>query len=162
MKKSEEVNNNNNDDDDKYFDLARELKNLWNQKVMVIPIVIGALGTISKCLVKGLEDLESEDKWRPSKLQHCWDQSEYLEESWRLEVTWCHSDSRGTTSAYAAVKNSKMSKVKETNTKEIHVLVGKVIHLDLCKTLNFGHTKKCYQQKLESVLKMRRINSLRN
>ena len=29
---------------------------LWNKKVTVIPIVIGALGTISKGLVKGLED----------------------------------------------------------------------------------------------------------
>ena len=41
---------------DKYLDLARELKKLWNMKV--IPIVIGALGTISKGLVKELEDLE--------------------------------------------------------------------------------------------------------
>ena len=31
---------------DKYQDLARELKKLWNMKATVIPIVIGALGTI--------------------------------------------------------------------------------------------------------------------
>ena len=43
---------------DKYLDLARELKNLWNMKVMIVPIVIGALGTITKRLLKGLEDLE--------------------------------------------------------------------------------------------------------
>ena len=43
---------------DKYLDLAGELKKLWNMKVMVIPIVIGALGTIPKGLVKGLKDLE--------------------------------------------------------------------------------------------------------
>ena len=43
---------------DKYQDLAKELKKLWNIKVMVIPIVIGALGTVTKGLVKGLEDLE--------------------------------------------------------------------------------------------------------
>ena len=43
---------------DKYLDLARELKRLWNMKVLVIPIVVGALGTIPKGLVKGLEDLE--------------------------------------------------------------------------------------------------------
>ena len=42
---------------EKYVDLARELKKLWNMKVMVIPFIIGALGTISKGLVKGLEDL---------------------------------------------------------------------------------------------------------
>ena len=43
---------------DKYLDLARELKKLWNMKVTVVPIVIGALGTITKGLLKGLEDLE--------------------------------------------------------------------------------------------------------
>ena len=42
---------------DKYLDLARELKKLWNMKVMVIPIVIGALGTITKELIKGLEEI---------------------------------------------------------------------------------------------------------
>ena len=43
---------------DKYLDLARELKKLWNMKVTIVPIVIGALGTIAKGLLKGLEDLE--------------------------------------------------------------------------------------------------------
>ena len=43
---------------DKYLNLARELKKLWNMKVMIIPIVIGALGIVTKGLVKGLEDLE--------------------------------------------------------------------------------------------------------
>ena len=43
---------------DKYLDLARELKKLWNMKVMTVPIVIGALGTVTKLLLKGLEDLE--------------------------------------------------------------------------------------------------------
>ena len=43
---------------DKNLDLARELKNLWNMKVTVIPIMIGAFGTITKGLLKGLEDLE--------------------------------------------------------------------------------------------------------
>ena len=43
---------------DKYFDLARELKKLWNMKVTIVPIVIGALGTLTKGLIKGLEDLE--------------------------------------------------------------------------------------------------------
>ena len=37
---------------------ARELKNLWNMKVTIIPIVIGAFGTVTKGLLKGLEDLE--------------------------------------------------------------------------------------------------------
>ena len=44
---------------DKYLDLARELKKLWNMQVTIIPIVIGAFGTVSKGLLKGLEDLEA-------------------------------------------------------------------------------------------------------
>ena len=38
---------------DEYQDLAWELKHLWNMKVIVIPIVNGALG-----LIQELEDLE--------------------------------------------------------------------------------------------------------
>ena len=41
-----------------YFDLARELKKLWNMKVTIIPILIRALDTVTKGLVQGLEDLE--------------------------------------------------------------------------------------------------------
>ena len=42
---------------DKYFDLARESKKLWNMMVTIIPIVIGVFGTVTKGLLKGLEDL---------------------------------------------------------------------------------------------------------
>ena len=43
---------------DKYLDLARKSKKLWNMKVTIVPIVIDALGTITKGFLKGLEDLE--------------------------------------------------------------------------------------------------------
>ena len=43
---------------DRYLNFARELKKQWNMKVMMIPIVVGALRTIPKGLVKGLENLE--------------------------------------------------------------------------------------------------------
>ncbi len=43
---------------DKYIDLARELKKIWNMKVTIIPIEIGGFGTVTKGLLKGLEDLE--------------------------------------------------------------------------------------------------------
>ena len=43
---------------EKYLDLARELKKLQNMKGTVIPIVIGALVTVTKGLVQRLEDLE--------------------------------------------------------------------------------------------------------
>ena len=47
---------------DKYLDLARELKKLWNMKVTIIPIVIGVFSTVTKGLLKGLEDLEVGDR----------------------------------------------------------------------------------------------------
>ena len=45
-----------------YLNLARELKKIWNMKVTIIPIVIGAFGTVTKGLLKGLEDLEFEER----------------------------------------------------------------------------------------------------
>ena len=42
----------NSETRDKYLDLTRELKKLWIMKVTMIPIVVGALGTIPN------EDLE--------------------------------------------------------------------------------------------------------
>ena len=38
----------------KYLDFHRELKKLWDMKMTVIPIVIGAFGTVTKGLLKGL------------------------------------------------------------------------------------------------------------
>ena len=52
------INLNESEKKDKYLNLARELKKLGNMKVTIVPIVIGALGTITKGLLKGLEDLE--------------------------------------------------------------------------------------------------------
>ena len=37
-----------------YLHLARELKKLWNIKVVIVPTVIGAFGTITKELLKVL------------------------------------------------------------------------------------------------------------
>ena len=47
---------------DKYFDLARELRNLWNMRMTVIPIVIGALGMIAKGLERKLEKVVIEGR----------------------------------------------------------------------------------------------------
>ena len=43
---------------DKYLYFAVELKKLWNMKVTIIPIVFGALDTVTKGLVQEQEDLE--------------------------------------------------------------------------------------------------------
>ena len=59
-------NNNNNNNKKKKkkkkkkknLDLVIELKNLWNMKVTIVSIVIGAFGTVTKGLLKGRENLE--------------------------------------------------------------------------------------------------------
>ena len=43
---------------DKYLDFAREWKKIWNMKVRIVPIVFAVFGTVTKELLKGLEDLE--------------------------------------------------------------------------------------------------------
>ena len=43
---------------DKHEDLPRELQKLWNMKVTVISILIGALGTVTKGIVQGLDVFE--------------------------------------------------------------------------------------------------------
>ena len=47
---------------DKYLDLSRVLRKLYIMRVMVIPIVIDALGTIPKGLDRELEELETEGR----------------------------------------------------------------------------------------------------
>ena len=89
---------------DKYLDLARELKKLWNMQATIIPIVIGVFGTLTKGLLKGLEDLE--DGGRVETIQNYWERPEYEEESWRLEETCYHSDSSEKPLANVDVKSS--------------------------------------------------------
>ena len=43
---------------DKNLNIAWELKKLWNMKVTIIPIVIGAFSTVTEGLLMGLENLE--------------------------------------------------------------------------------------------------------
>ena len=50
---------------DKYLNLTRELKKLRNIKMTIIPIVIGAFRTVTKGLLKGLEDLGAEGLVEP-------------------------------------------------------------------------------------------------
>ena len=78
----------------------------------VIPIVVGALGTMPKGLLKGLEDLEI--RGHVETIQTT-DRPEYLGESWRLEETCCHSSSGEKSSANAGMKNSQRNKKKNNN-----------------------------------------------
>ncbi len=47
------INNNQNNNSN-----INNKKKLWNMKVTIVPIVLGALGTVTKGLLKGPEDLE--------------------------------------------------------------------------------------------------------
>ena len=73
--------------------LLENWKKLWNIKVTIIIIVIGAFSTVEKGLLKYWMTLKLEDEWRPPKLQYRWERPEFWEESWRLEETCCHSNS---------------------------------------------------------------------
>ena len=84
---------------DKYLDLARELKKLWNMKVTIRPIVIGAFGTETKGLLKVNEDFEVDRRWRPFQTTTLLRTARILKESWTLEETCCHSNSRERPSA---------------------------------------------------------------
>ena len=90
---------------DKYLDLARELKKLWNMKVTIIPIVIGAFGTVNKGLLKGLEDLEVGGWVETIQTTALLKTSRILR---RVQETCCHSISSERASAYADMKNSNV------------------------------------------------------
>ena len=88
---------------DKYLDLARELKKLWNMKVTIVPIVIGAFGTVNKGLLKGLEDLEVGGRVDTIQTTALLKTARILR---RVLETCCHSIPSERPSAYADVKNS--------------------------------------------------------
>ena len=70
-------------------------------KVTIIPIVIGAFETVTKGLLKGLEDLEVGGRVEIIQTTTLW-----RTESWKLEETYYHSNSSERPSANADVKNS--------------------------------------------------------
>ena len=76
-------------------------------KVTIVPIVIGAFGTVTKGLLKSLEDLEVGKRVETIQTTALLRRPKYWEESWRLEETCCHSNSSEKPSAGADVKNSK-------------------------------------------------------
>ena len=45
---------------DKYQDLKIEIRRIWDMPVEIVPIIIGALGTIPRSLKRNLEKLEAE------------------------------------------------------------------------------------------------------
>ena len=76
---------------DKYLDLARELKKLWNMQVKIIPILIGTFGTVTKVLLKGLEDLEVGGRVETIQTTVLLRTARILRRVLETEKTCCHS-----------------------------------------------------------------------
>ena len=88
---------------DKYLDLFRELKKLWNITVTIILILIGAFGTETKGLLKGLEDLDVGGRVETiqttallkmdrilRRIQETWRDLLSLNLQWKtISVSWC-------------------------------------------------------------------------
>ena len=55
----------------KYLNLTWEQKNQWNMKMMVIPIIVGVLGTVPKGFSKDMRNWRLEEVLKPYKPQHC-------------------------------------------------------------------------------------------
>ena len=91
---------------DKYLDLARELKILWNIKVMIVPIVVGAFGMVTKGLLKGLEDLEVGGQVETIQMTALLKMARILRRDLETWGTCCHSNSSERPSANVDVKNS--------------------------------------------------------
>ena len=72
-------------------------------KVTIVPIVISALGTITKGLLKGLEDLEVGERVETIQTTALLRTARILR---RVQETCCYSDSSEKPSANADVKNS--------------------------------------------------------
>ena len=92
---------------DKYLDLARELKKLWNMKVTSVTIVIGALGTMTKGLLKGLEDVEIGGRVETIQTAALLRTAKILRRVLESRGDCCHSNSSVKPSVNANVKNSK-------------------------------------------------------
>ena len=90
---------------DKYLNLARELKKAV--KVTIVPIVIGALGIITKGLLKGLEDLEIGGRVETIQTTALPRTARILRRVLGLEETCCHSNFSEKPSVNTDVKNSK-------------------------------------------------------
>ena len=89
---------------DKYPDLARELKKLRNMKLTFIPIVFGALGRVTKGLIKGLEDLEITGRLETIQPTALLRSVRILR---RVLESWCHSNFSERPSANTDVKTLK-------------------------------------------------------
>ena len=63
----------------KYKDLTIEIQRMWNVKTKVIPVIIGATGTISNSFRKYVSNIQESLKSRNSRKQSYWHCTHTLE-----------------------------------------------------------------------------------
>ena len=85
----------------KYLLFARHLKNLWNMKVTVIPLVTSTLRKVPNGLVQGLEDLEIRGREVTIQGIVFWRSARILIRVLETLGDLLHSDSNGKPSANA-------------------------------------------------------------
>ena len=150
-------------------------------KVTVIPIVIGALGEITKGLIQGLQDLEIRGQKDTLLTTHIIEIGQNTKKCpsdlRRLAVAHTPLDHHQQMMLWKPFKGAKITKKKtkkkktKTKIKEKpinyinehnkltqkeyktkHDLLVKVIHWELCKKLKLDYTSKYYMHNLEYVL----------
>ena len=70
----------------KYKDLTIEIQRMWNVKTKVIPIILGATGTISKLFRKCVSNIPGnhQETTENSHIRHC----THTAESANVEIQW--------------------------------------------------------------------------
>ena len=91
-------------------------------KVTIVPIVIGALGTVTKGLLKGLEDLEVGGRVETIKMTALLRKARTLR---RVLETCCRSNSSEKPSANNDVKNSKGVNKNSSSSKERRITASR-------------------------------------
>ena len=89
-------------------------KKLWNMKVTIIPIVIGAFGTVTKGLLKGLEDLEVGGRVETIQTTTLLRMARILRRVLEIEETCSHSTPNERPSVDADVKKSNGDNINNT------------------------------------------------
>ena len=54
---------------EKYQDLAREIKRIWKSRTKVMPVVVGALGSVSKKLAGHLEQIGIKNRTKTMQIK---------------------------------------------------------------------------------------------
>ena len=108
-------------------------------QVTIIPIVIGAFGTVTKGLLEVLGDLEVGGRVETVHTTVLLRKARILRRVLELEETCCHSNPSERPSAKAGVKNSNND---YSNNKEKYAIIGYHIQWKNVNTMEYWSMKK--------------------